>query len=217
MGVVDESHVIEDLDFRGRVESSSNVLVLAPTMNPLEDELCVDLLTVEAPGNERVIWVTFTHTADERLDRWLAYIGDVPPAEAGIVAVDDRRRSGSDAPVSSAALGGRSIDVRTISSPSDLTHVGISVVGFLDSWAGSAERVVACVHSLTTLLQYADLKKAYRFLHVLTGRMNEAGALAHYHMDPTAHDDRTLAILKSLFDAVIEVGTDGTTVTVERS
>ena len=216
MGVVDESHVVGDLDFRTQIESSSNVLVLAPTMNPLEDELCVDLLTVESPGNERVLWVTFTHTADERLDRWLAYVGDVPPAEAGIVAVDDRRRSGSDAPVSSAGLGERSIEVRSISSPSDLTHIGIGVVGFLDEWDGSPERVVACVHSLTTLLQYAELKKAYRFLHVLTGRMNEAGALAHFHMDPTAHDDRTLAIVKSLFDAVIEVGADGTTVTVDR-
>lgn len=216
MGVVDESHVVADLDLRTQVESSSNVLVLAPTMNPLEDELCVDLLTVEPPLNERVLWVTFTHTADERLDRWLAYVGDVPPAEAGIVAVDDRRRSGADSAVSSAEIGARAVEVRTISSPSDLTRIGIGVVGFLDSWEGSPERVVACVHSLTTLLQYAELKKAYRFLHVLTGRMNEAGALAHYHMDPTAHDDRTLGIVKSLFDAVIEVGTEGTTVTVDR-
>jgi hypothetical protein len=72
------------------------------------------------------------------------------------------------------------------------------------------EHIVFCFDGVTSLLQYADLQRAFRFLHVVTGRVKTVGGVGHYHLDPEAHDTQTLATLKGLFDAVIEVEDDGT-------
>lgn len=61
-----------------------------------------------------------------------------------------------------------------------------------------------CFHSITALLQYADLSCVFRFLHVLTRHVDTVDGVAHYHIDPTAHDAQTLATIETLFDTVIE-------------
>jgi hypothetical protein len=75
--------------------------------------------------------------------------------------------------------------------------------------AGEEEQIAVCFNSVTSLLQYADLQRAFRFLHVVTGRVKTVGGVGHYHLDPDAHDSQTLATLKGLFDAVVEVEEDG--------
>ena len=78
-----------------------------------------------------------------------------------------------------------------------------------ESAADSDEDISFCFNSITSLLQYADVQRAFRFLHVVTGRVKTVGGTGHYHLDPEAHDRQTLATLKGLFDAVIEVNEDG--------
>ena len=56
---------------------------------------------------------------------------------------------------------------------------------------------------------FRSLQRAFRFLHVVTGRVKTAGGVGHYHLDPEAHDRQTLATLKGLFDAVVNVDEDG--------
>jgi hypothetical protein len=50
------------------------------------------------------------------------------------------------------------------------------------------------------MLQYVELDQAFRFLHVVTDRLADADAMAHFHVDPGAHDDETIETLTSLFD-----------------
>ena len=52
------------------------------------------------------------------------------------------------------------------------------------------------------LLQYVDLDRASRFLHVLVDRVPTVGVVERYHVDPNAHKDEVLATPSSLFDAV---------------
>jgi hypothetical protein len=99
--------------------------------------------------------------------------------------------------------------LETVSNPGDLTGIGITVSEVLQQWSASDEPIVSCFRSLTSLLQYADLQTAYKFLHVLTGRFETAGVRSHFHLDPGAHDDQTVNTLTSLFDAVVRVGDDG--------
>lgn len=40
---------------------------------------------------------------------------------------------------------------------------------------------------------------------MLIKRIEAVDGFAHYHMDPTAHDEKALATLRSLFDAVVEL------------
>jgi|GEM_PF-1228908 len=93
------------------------------------------------------------------------------------------------------------LPVREVSDPTDLTGVAIAVGEWLRARDGD-ERPVVCLDSLSTLLQYADLERAFRFLHALVARVRSAGATAYVSVDPGAHDEATLATLRTLFDAV---------------
>lgn len=92
------------------------------------------------------------------------------------------------------------VDVVSIDDPADLSSLGIEISGFLTD--GGETNL--CFHSLTELLDHSDLERAFRFLHVLAGRVRAADAVAHFHIDPTAHEPRDLNTLAALFDGVVE-------------
>jgi hypothetical protein len=179
----------------------SNVLLLAPSLGGQGTDVCLDLLTETPPERTNVLSVTFTDTPQEWVDRWTARTDT--PVRGGIVAVGQV----------DASVDGESWAVKTVENPSDLTGIGIELSELLSGMAKAGdedEHIVFCFDGVTSLLQYADLQRAFRFLHVVTGRVKTVGGVGHYHLDPEAHDTQTLATLKGLFDAVIEVEDDGT-------
>ena len=182
-------------------EDTHNVLLLAPPTDAHAEDGCVDLMTVEPPAGEDVLYVTFTESPDQRLEAWRRGTDDERPAKLGFVNVDDSSRSAVE---SSPARSGTALSVRSVSNPADLTDLGIQLDAYLAEWADDGNRTVVCFHSVTTLLQYVDLQRAFRFFHVITGRVRESDARAHYHVDPSAHDVRTMNTLMTLFGAVAE-------------
>lgn len=180
----------------------SNVLLLAPSLGGRGKSVCLDLLTRSSPDRTNVLAVTYTESPGEFVSRWSDGVGD-PPARGGIVTVGEADPS----------VNGASWTVRGVENPGDLTGIGIELSELLSSMAtaaGDDEAVAVCFNNLTSLLQYADLQRVFRFLHVVTGRVKTIGGVGHYHIDPEAHDKQTMATLKGLFDAVIEVNDDGT-------
>ena len=185
------------------LEDAANLLVLAPTMDESARRAYYEEIVPDRPMGHDVLAVEYRRSPDEWLDEWRRYAG-TSPRRAAVVSVDDLTRStvaatasGSDGvtPVGSNA-------VVCVERPDDLTGLGIRIHQCLDEFEGP--RTVITIDSLTVLLQYVETREAFRFLHVLTNRVAGADAVAHYHMDPAAHDDRTIAILGSLFDAVAE-------------
>jgi hypothetical protein len=100
------------------------------------------------------------------------------------------------------------VSVTRVGDPSDLTRLGITVSRLLAESDGE-EPPVACVHSLTELLQYVDRRRLFRFLHLLKNRIDSVEANAHYHMDPSAHDPQVVSVFESLFDVVVRVEENG--------
>lgn len=190
------------------VAEAGNVLLLAPALEPAADEACMRLLTPIPPEAETVLYVTFTNSADDRLSHWRAYANG-PPAGAGVVCVGELARSAGAIADGAEAGINTTVGIETVTDPADLTGIGIAINQFVEKWTDDDRKIVVCFDSLTTLLQYADLERIFRFLHVLTGRFRSTGALAHYHMDPTAHDEGTQNTLKAVFDAVVAVDDDG--------
>lgn len=93
---------------------------------------------------------------------------------------------------------------RVAQSPEDLTGIGITVSERLTEWHDPlGDGSLFVFDSLTVLLQYVELKRAFRFLHVLANRVKSTDTVAHYHLDPGAHDAQTIATLSSLFDTVV--------------
>jgi len=175
----------------------TNILLGAPSMGQGSEDICVDLLSEGDPGDLKVLWVSFTKPADACLAQWRERHED-DPASFGAIVVGDTVGDPAGGDISENR-------VQRITNPSDLTGIGIKVGEFVNAQSG---QIVVCVDSLTALLQYVDLETAYEFLHALTGQLYSAGAVSHFHIDPSAHDEETVDTLLSLFDASVELGGD---------
>ncbi len=181
------------------LEDAANVLVLAPPLADGVRKAYYERLLPVDPAARNVLAVQYSRTASRFLEEWDRHLG-APPRRFGIVDVGE----------ATSAAGGADVDrgaVALVESPSDLTGIGMKVGSYLDSH-GDGDTVVS-FDSLTVLLQYVDLERAFRFLNAIASQVREVGALAHYHVDPNAHDDRVLATLASLFDGVARFD-DGT-------
>jgi hypothetical protein len=196
-----------------RIGDASAVLVLAPSLDAHDDEACLDLLTVTEPADENVLSVTITQSADKRVQLWDAHV-DERPVRVGIISAGEFTRSAATATSSSPQTppsqhSPESLRIETVSDPGDLTGIGIAISTFLSEWAENETQTVACFHSITPLLQYANLQRIFRFLHVLTGRFESMGVVAHFHLDPGAHDQQAISTLTPLFDAVVDLDDKG--------
>jgi hypothetical protein len=198
-----DEHSEGESGVREFVAPGTNVLVLAPVMEADTGAMCSRLLHVDSPAEEAVLLVTFTQSADARVDSFRDR-APAKPADLHVVDVTGETRSASDAP---SHVPGRVVDA--VSSPTDLTGIGIAINEQLAEWAPSGLQIALCFHTLTTLLQYASEDRVFQFLHVLTSRVRSIDAVAHYHLDPVAVDDRTVHTLMQLFDVVIRQNEDG--------
>lgn len=205
MPVEEEAGLSSRHEVRERIAGEPNVLFLAPTMSGVGPDACADCFVGEAVGDARVLAISYTRSADEVLESWRNQSGGTPEALA-VVTVGEMTRS---AAVSAGTPEvGETTAVESLESPDDLTGLGIVIGQQLTRWEDGDEPVYLCFDSLTVLLQYVDLQRAFRFLHVLSGRVAGFGVHAHYHLDPTAVDDRTVATVTSLFDAVVRYEDD---------
>ena len=185
-----------------RVGDASNVLLVAPSLDSTHvDDACMEFLTVADPGEEDVLSISFNQSVDDAIDAWRSHAGTLP-ARLAVVSVGEETRSASAQGTTLSGAQG-TVTVDTVANPSDLTGIGIAVSGHLSAWAEDDRQAVVCLDSLSILLQYVDLKRAFRFLHVLTNRVEAVGATGHYHIDPTVHDESTVGTLMQLFDAVV--------------
>lgn len=187
-------------------DPGTNVLLLSPALEPAGQQACGALSTgLRSPGRD-VLVVSFTGTPDDVIQRLRAQATATPPSKIGIISIGDSTRS-------AAATDGGSpsgpVTISTLSSPGDLTGIGITITEQLREWAGDGNQISICFDSLSMLLQYANVDRTFRFLHVFTGRLRSVDAIAHFHMDPSVHDERTLNTIKTLFDAAVEIDDNG--------
>lgn len=185
------------------VGDAANVLVSGPSGTPAEERLCSRLMTPRSTDPVNLLVVTITETPSERLAVLENYLG-APVDETVVVDVRNYNREPTyeryDGPV----------DVRTVSSPRDLRRIGIVTSKALSEWDASPNDATLCFHSLSALLSLMDdRERLFRFLHVLRGRVQAAGARAHFHFDPAQHHDQIVHTFESLFDTVVEFEADG--------
>jgi len=184
---------------------AANVLLLAPVDGEQGDTLCLEALSRSPPAETHVLAVTYRHSPAEFVEAWDDHVGE-SPAGGGIVAVGQSESEFAD----------DTWRARFVENPGDLTGIGIQLSELLSDLAAGAgpdEEVVMCFDAVTSLLQYADLQRSFRFLHVVTGRVRNADGTCYYHLDPDAHDEQAMATLDGLFDSTIERDGGGWTVT----
>ena len=188
------------------VADASNVLVLGSPMDSLTLEAGLSLLAGERPAEARVIWVTMLNTADDVVELWDEYF-PTRPERLRVVLVG----GGLTGNIS---FADPSFNTARIQDPSDLTTLGVRILETLSVWGREDGPIALRLDSLTPLLQYVDPRVLGQFLHTLTSRLSDAGVTAHFHIDPMAHDSRTIHALGSICDAQVHVDGGEVAVTV---
>jgi KaiC/GvpD/RAD55 family RecA-like ATPase len=180
---------VDDLD------PGTNLLVSGPAMSG-KRRLALDLITAGAGATDPVVVMT-TDDPAARIRREFEDRGiELDPATVRVV-------DASGAPSDDDPL------VRRVSSPADLTSMGVAFTNVVDDMANPSRLRLGFV-SVSTLLQYVDPERAFSFLHVLSRRASAAGYLGVYSIDPTTHEDRFVNVVTSIFDAAVELReTDG--------
>jgi len=185
--------------FDAEVEPGTNILLTGPPLSG-KRSIMMDILAAGTDRDEGAIAVTTKDGAD----RVLRDYGKRTPYERKPVAVVDcvTRQQGGEIVESDR--------IKYASSPVDMTGIGIKLSEFLQAFGDRGiERNRVMVHSLSTLLMYADLQTVFRFLHVFTGRVQSVDGLGLFSIDSTAHDDQAMNTVKQLFDGIITVAEDG--------
>lgn len=180
-------------------ERSSNILVYDMPNPQYNDEVCADLLSVESYSDENVLYVTFANDGDSAC----TIQPGTGPANLGVVSVGDIARS-TARKGSTSESGPDAPQIATVPDPIDLGALGVRISEFLSAWTENDHQTVVCFRSLDDLLAQVDLAAAFRFLSLLTHRIDASDAIAHYHLDATTHEPKTVAMLECLFDLVIE-------------
>jgi hypothetical protein len=189
-------------DLSTELAAASNVLVLEDGSSSVRERVHETLLAGFSDDPTDVLAVTFS-----RPEPWLdAWEDRLPTDDANLGLVQLTETGGWEGKRGSAHV--RSVD------PSDLTGLGMAVRDFFDGVASSPRPAVACFDSVTGLCEYNEVRTLFRFLRVITQQVQTEGATAHFHVDPVAHDQQSLARLKPPFDAHVEIGNGEDSVSV---
>lgn len=197
--MTDSFHALND--YLGR---SSSVLLLTPSHEPPDDSGCIDLLTREPPGETNVLSVTLSAAPAERLSVWKREAGSELPERATII---DARRNATGARLSASEAA--SLSVRVLPEDAGLYDVGLAIASQLGAWKNTDETTVACLHSVSTLLATYETDRVISLITGLNGLCERLDVIGHHHVDPSTHDEETLATLRPLYDTVIEYTSDG--------
>lgn len=178
------------------VEPGTNVLLEGSSLSDGREEHCLEMLAVDSPEQLDVLRISYSTDPQRLLDQWREQVGSMP-ARTGVVVVGGR----TDFEGATESAGGDTVAVTT-ANPNDLTGLGMRLNNYLND-VDPDHQLVVCLDSLTELLQFVDIQSAFKFLHMLTGQLREAGAIAHFHIDPEAHDAQTISRLKPAFDKAV--------------
>lgn len=175
----------------------ANLLLLGPSMD--DDSDAVLRLLESTIGTPALLAVSLLRSPAESLAEWETE-WQTPPSEVATIGCNNMATTHIDR---EPEISFRST---TVADPGDLTGLGIRIGECLEAW--EHQPAVVTFDSVTTMLQYADTKRVFQFLHVLTSRLENAGVMSVFYMDPEAHDDQTVSTIRSLFQSVYERNDD---------
>jgi hypothetical protein len=196
----------QPIDLLSKHDPPSNILVIEQSksrhrtdcrglLGPTHEET-KNLLLVTTPSDEATNQLTVSpNEADQ-------------PANLGLITIGDFTRSASTTSPGTSLPPDR-LQIANIPDPSNLSQVRLTISKQLSTWEENNHQTVVCFSPLNTLLEHTSPAAVFRFLHILTSRIETTDTVAHYHLDKQTCDDHALETLKPLFDTVIEIDEAG--------
>lgn len=168
------------------------------------------------PEETNLLVLSYSQGPDAWLRNWQTSVGDLP-SEVGFVHVGVKTRSAaakfgdvisdpnSTDSDSEPFPSGDPFLTDAVSDPADLARIGIYASEYLEAWDGNGHETVVLLDSLTELLENVSLDHAFKFLHILGTRIESVDGRGYYLVDPSAHDDHSLAVVRELVDSVVDL------------
>jgi hypothetical protein len=192
----------------------SSVLLLAPSSD-IAANACVVLLTRHGPDRTNVLGVTVSRSPEDRFAFLRRRVPEEAPERAALIDAGRGVRPTAESDVDDLPPEFTLDRLPEHAEPVDL---GVAVARRLGGWESTPESTVLCLHSVTALIEAFDRDAVISLVDSLNRLCETVDAVAHHHLDPTAHDDETLAMFRPLYDAVVEIDAeDGWRVTLADS
>ena len=190
---------IKELDDAiGGLKKGSNIMLIGPAMSQKEVILYNIMYHGTAVNENAVITIT-THESATHIIGWFKENKLVlPMSRIGIIDCITKSMGGTISETE---------NIKTASSPVDLTGIGVRISQFFEDFLikKNIPKLQLHINSLSAILMYSNIQTVFRFMHVFTGRIKEAGALGIFIMDSGMHDEQTITTLKQLFDGIVEI------------
>jgi KaiC/GvpD/RAD55 family RecA-like ATPase len=178
------------------ISPGSTVIVAGPAFSNAE-ELVEGMVAGGTRRGEGALVISTNETCRKLLQSLGRTAADLDRSRLGVIdcSGQDIGRDGPD------------IQVKYVSTQSDLTGIGMKFSALYESLYGAAigGRVRTGLISLSSLSMYVDLRKLFQFAQTLSGRIDSAGGLGAFTIDPTTHDTQTVNTLCQVADGRIDV------------
>jgi KaiC/GvpD/RAD55 family RecA-like ATPase len=178
------------------ISQGSTVIVAGPAFSNAE-ELVEGMVAGGTRDGEGALLISTNETCRKLLESLRRTAADLDRSRLGVIDC-----SGQDI-----GSGGLDVQVKYVSTQSDLTGIGMKFSALYESLYGVATggRVRTGLISLSSLSMYVDLRKLFQFAQTLSGRIDSAGGLGAFTLDPTTHDTQTVNTLSQVADGRIDV------------
>lgn len=105
-------------------------------------------------------------------------------------------------PLDGLSRGDQSLPVEVIQldGATNLPKLGQRTSQVLDEYEQTDGKISFEFDILADLIRTFDLQQVFKFLHILTARLEEATALSHFHVDARDVPDSSLNVLEQVFD-----------------
>lgn len=186
-------------------QNGCNLLVVGSDHEPTRSDACRRLLA--CGGNEpRRRLVVATDTAVSTVRTRLPSVSLTPGGEPPTIIDWEIPTRGA-----STAANPQSSPVETVRiEGNDLSQLGIEIYEAITGGTSGEDAGPAnlrlCFDSLTPLVARYDPETVFRFLHLVTGCVDRARGMGHYHL-PVGRNAETTRTFEPLFDAVVELRT----------
>lgn len=183
-------------------QNGCNLLVVGSDHEPTRSDACQRLLASEVNEPRRRV-VVAADIAVGAVRMRLPSVSPTPGDEATIIDWEIPTRGAS------AAANPRPSPVETVYvEGDDLTQLGLEIHEAITAGTFAADASPAnlrlCFDSLTPLVERYDPETVFRFLHLVTGSVDRARGMGHYHL-PVGRNVEAARTFEPLFDAVVEL------------
>jgi hypothetical protein len=178
-----DAHVADDLNGRG------SVLVLATPEGLGADNARKHFLS---PANTMVF---VTARPEQRIQLVREELGQLPSRTVVITSRENPLEGLPEADPSSLP-----VDVVRLGGSIGLSTLGKAISRVLADHEGTKGKISFEFDILSELITTFDLQEVFKFLHVLTSRLEDANALSHFYANPDARAESSINVLDQIFD-----------------